>query len=137
MLSRILVLEPDSAIAELFDTFLTDEGYEVTVDRATFPSPSEIERLDPALILMEFFRGVPRSDAGSRFLDELRLHPATSAVQVIVCTGATPLLDALGDYTNHRPLRVLTKPFTLDELKMALDQTSAAAFGGTPCRGNA
>jgi DNA-binding response OmpR family regulator len=57
MSSRILVINDDQSILDLFDLLLKDEGYEVLLSQVDYEDVKDIEQLRPALIILDF--GVP------------------------------------------------------------------------------
>jgi DNA-binding response OmpR family regulator len=54
MSSRILVINDDQSILDLFDLILKGEGYEVILSRVNYEDVKDIEQLRPDLILLDF-----------------------------------------------------------------------------------
>jgi len=52
--SRILVINDDQSILDLFGLLLKAEGYEVILSTRTYEDVSDVEQLRPALIILDF-----------------------------------------------------------------------------------
>lgn len=52
--SRILVINDDQSILDLFSLLLKAEGYEVFLSMITYEDVSDVEQLRPALIILDF-----------------------------------------------------------------------------------
>ena len=122
---RILVLEDEPSIAEVYTELLTEEGYEVIVEGGVLPDIQRIAHLDPALIILDHFQAYRSNSAGLQFLRALRRPSVLVAVPVIVCSGASQELLAAQDYLAAQAIQVIAKPFAitalLDAVTRALD----------------
>jgi CheY-like chemotaxis protein len=57
----------------------------------------------------------------------LRLSPATAAIPIVLCTGAVPEVQALSAHLEDMDIRVVFKPFNIDQLVAVLAEVLAAA----------
>jgi two-component system, OmpR family, response regulator len=110
---HVLVLDDEAAIVEILCEVLEDEGCRVT-GFGTPPAVEEVARLAPDLIILDLIFG--GQNAGLGFLAMLRSSPATAAIPVVVCTALTDpgIASALAQLRPE--VRVLTKPFDIDEV---------------------
>ena len=118
---RIIVIDDAPAIVQLYEELLTDEGYSVVATFAGPPTdPDEVGQHHPDLIIMDWFFG--GEVTGLQTLEMLKAHPPTAAIPIIVCTAAGPtLLEAQG-ILIQRGVRLLHKPFAIDDLLTMIQQ---------------
>lgn len=114
MSSRVLVMNDDQSILELFQLILEPEGYEVLLSKIPFQDVSEIECLHPHLIILDFKFGTHAE--GFLLLQKIRMYPPISAIPVILCTAATREVCEQEDILIQKGVPVIYKPFDLDEL---------------------
>ncbi|MFN2483454.1 MAG: two-component system response regulator [Candidatus Limnocylindria bacterium] len=126
---RILVVNDTQEILELFDDLLSHLGHEVTL--MSF-APNELDRVKqarPELIIIDFILGGREMD-GWQLLQKLKMDRDTERLPVIVCTAAVHEVREQEGYLTSQGVVVLLKPFSLDQLGVALEkafllQTSA------------
>lgn len=127
MTAHILILDDDLSSLEMLQLVLETEGdYRVTIARTLGEDLSEIERLHPNLILLDFKFG--GRELGWDYLQKLRLSRATSMIPIIVCTAALRDAREQEEILLQKGIPVLYKPFDIDELlrlvKQRLDHSS-------------
>lgn len=124
--SRVLVVEPDTAIRTLLVAVIRRIGLRVTAIGTPAETAAESARLNgyAAIILSN---DMPRLD---RFFRELRRHPDRVRPRIILLTTArsTPY-DADADV-------ILAKPFHLDELHSAIVKFCQDGGRPIPASGN-
>jgi CheY-like chemotaxis protein len=101
----VLVVEDDPAASELLRRTLEGEGWKVTVTRNGREALEQMDREEPALILLDLM--MPEMD-GFEFLSEIRSLPRASTVPVIVVT-AKELTSAERAQLNGQVTTVLQK----------------------------
>jgi CheY-like chemotaxis protein len=114
MPNRILVVDDNSEILEMFQSLLEGEGYEVIL--STFPDEkiSDIEKINPDLIILDYiFHG---EKIGWQMLQMLKMHPSTAQIPVIVCTAAKNVVREQEGHLAAQGVQVLYKPFEINEL---------------------
>ena len=80
----VLVVEDDPAASELLRRTLESEGWRVTVARNGREALAQMDREEPAIILLDLM--MPEMD-GFEFLSEIRALPRASTVPVVVVTA--------------------------------------------------
>jgi DNA-binding response OmpR family regulator len=113
MSTRIIVIDDDADILELFSITLQDEGYEVHLREFIFEDPAEAEHLAPNLIIVDLLLGYQQNGWG--FLQRLKSHPPTASIPLILCTAAR-LTSEQESYLQQQGIPIMFKPFELDEL---------------------
>ena len=98
---RILVVDDDRSICQLYRTALTLSGFSVEVAADGFGALLKIDAQKPDLIVLDL--QMPRVD-GLSVLDELRANTDTEEIPVVVVTGADHRRAA------SQATAVLTKP---------------------------
>jgi CheY-like chemotaxis protein len=113
--ARIVVIDDDAVLAELVQTLLVEEGFEVVVCGRWQDAHAVVASHKPDLVLLDLHLG--DAEYGWRILDRLTVDPTTRRIPVILWSGAHESLRA------HAPvllpqhgLFVLPKPFDLETL---------------------
>jgi len=121
---RILVIDDDSALTEVIEEFLLDEGFDVSVCKQGEQGYACVVASQPDLVMLDLRFG--DAECGWRILDQLTLNPATRCLPVIVSSGAVESLraqaPALLAQNGHF---VLPKPFDLDVLLGTVEEALA------------
>jgi CheY-like chemotaxis protein len=119
MNKRIVILEDDEDTLELFSVIMQAEGYELVLREQLFEDLAEVERLAPALIILDLFMGTPH--AGWEFLQHLKAAPATTSIPLILCTAGI-LTSEQERVLQEQAIPVLFKPFEVEELTHLVSQ---------------
>ncbi|MGZ3585315.1 MAG: response regulator [Ktedonobacterales bacterium] len=114
MAKRIMVINDTPEILDLFRELLETEGYEVILYSFAPFELTEIERLQPDLIVLDFIIG--RANAGWQLLQMLKMRRATAAIPVVICSAQTHFVRQIEGYLATHDIRVVAKPFDIDEL---------------------
>jgi CheY-like chemotaxis protein len=117
MSQRILVDDRSPAVLTLFDRVLSREGFEVIVS-ATRMSCLEVEQLNGDLVILGYIQGY--LDHELDIVRQLRGNVSTASLPIIISTTGAALLDELEEITGDDRLKVLSKPFMLEELFSAI-----------------
>jgi len=119
-LARILVVNDIQVILELFRTLLEEEGYEVVLAGFPFQQISDIERINPDLIILDFVFGDQKT--GWQMLQMLKMRRSTATIPVIACTAALDLVREQEGYLVSQDVHVIFKPFDIDQLLTSIKQ---------------
>jgi CheY-like chemotaxis protein len=112
MTPRIVVIDNDQGSRDMFDMFLTDEGWDVSTFVYALLDTATVQAVDPALIILDL--NVVQAGAGWNFLQMLKMDPTTAAIPVLICTtGTTLALDIEGYLASHN-IGIVHKPFDID-----------------------
>jgi two-component system, OmpR family, phosphate regulon response regulator PhoB len=121
---RILAINNDPAVLALFRDLLEEAGYQAStqtyVDRDVF----QIKALKPDLIILDYMWA--NEDASWSLLQMLRMDPATTAVPIVLCTGAVHEVKALEEHLVTMGVTVVLKPFNIDQLVDAIRERLGA-----------
>src|SRR5262245_59743597 len=124
----VLVIDPDQWVLELIRELLEEEGYRVSTHACPPPDRDTIARLQPSLIIIDHFG--PGLTAGWSFVQLLKRHHDTSAIPVVLCTGAHRQVEALESRLEAMDVAVVPKPFDIEQflamVKSALTSPVAA-----------
>ena len=123
MATRILVINDTQEILDLFRILLEGEGYEVVLSGFPFQQMSEIEQINPDLIILDFIFGDQKS--GWQMLQMLKMKRSTASTPVVVCTAALHVVREQEGYLVSQGVHVVYKPFDIDHIlttiKLALE----------------
>ena len=108
----ILIVENERDIADVMRRYLEFEGFVIvcatSVDQARVACMQEL----PGLILLDWH--LPDIE-GDQWAMELRAHPATAGIPIMMMTGGYPSPQLLSQLSAAR-IPLLIKPFSLDKL---------------------
>lgn len=123
MTTRILVINDDQDLLDLYDALLSEEGYDVTTSKLAFEHPAAIELLRPDLVMLDLKFGTQLE--GWKMMQKLRLYRPTSKLPIIVCTAAVREAREQEDHLRSEGIGIVYKPFAIDHLVLAVQQTLA------------
>jgi CheY-like chemotaxis protein len=81
---RILIVEDDAAVREMFTVLLTREGYEVTTASYALPALFRVMQQPPDLILADL--QMPMMN-GLEMIGQFKAHADTQNIPIVVVTG--------------------------------------------------
>jgi two-component system, OmpR family, phosphate regulon response regulator PhoB len=111
-MSRVLVVEDESAIAELISINLRHAGYEVVIAGAADQAQSEIDRVLPDLVLLDWM--LP-GQSGLMLARRWRSEARTRELPIIMLTARAEESDKINGLDAGAD-DYLTKPFSTNEL---------------------
>ena len=128
MATRILVINDTQEILDLFNDLLSGEGYEVVLYSQAIQDMSEIERLKPDLIIVDYIFGGEKN--GWQMVQKLRMRRATAKIPLIICTAAVREVREIEGFLRMKGITLVAKPFDIDDLLEAV-QTSLQTAGAS------
>ena len=111
MNKTILIVEDEEAVRELEKFILEQYGYDVMEARDGLEGLAKAEFRRPDLILLDLM--MP-DVSGGRMFDEMKRHPTTSGIPIVVVTGKPDAHEMFDDEIG--PDNVIMKPFEADTL---------------------
>lgn len=113
-MSRIAVINDDTAFLQLMQELLDSEGYDTDIYRETTAIHATLRQEQPDLVIIDIRMEQPST--GWQVLEMLRLDPVTSKIPVIVCSADVADLRAKEPLLKRGGYASLEKPFDLDDL---------------------
>jgi CheY-like chemotaxis protein len=107
----VLIVEDEEAVRELEKFILEQVGYEVMEARDGLEGLTKAEFKRPDLILLDLM--MP-DVSGGRMFDEMKRHPATAGIPIVVVTGKPDAHQIFDDQIG--PENVIMKPFEAETL---------------------
>lgn len=126
---HILVLSDTEDVLLVIRELLEDEGYEVSVDAYLTGDVESVKRTSPDAILIDCNRMELEESVG--YLREIRSLPHFRDIPIIASTSAVRIIDDYQPQVEELGLRVLRKPFDIDNLA----EIVAESLGGRPPAG--
>jgi two-component system, OmpR family, phosphate regulon response regulator PhoB len=111
-MSRVLVVEDESAIAELISINLRHAGYEVTIATTADQAQSEVDRVLPELVVLDWM--LP-GQSGLALAKRWRSQSRTRELPVIMLTARAEEADKIAGLDAGAD-DYLVKPFSTNEL---------------------
>lgn len=118
-MAAISVINKDLPLATLLGELLRERGQDTVTCCDAQNAYDLLKRETCDLIVLDLDTRKP--DEGWNTLTFLQLHPTLRHVPVIVCSGPTDELLAKKDWLQERAIRVVTKPFDLEDLYREVD----------------
>ncbi len=119
MAKEILIVEDDRRLADLCARALEGEGYDVLQAHDGAAAMDMVERMPPALILLDLL--VPKRD-GRALMAELGRSTATSSIPVIAMSGVFKGKGTERELLDAGAKAFLDKPFDVSELSRLVKQ---------------
>jgi DNA-binding response OmpR family regulator len=123
MPTRILVINDTQEILDLFRILLEGEGYEVVLSGFPFQQISEVEQINPDLIILDVIFSDEK--IGWQMLQMLKMKHSTASIPAIICTAALNAVREQEGYLVSQGVHVVYKPFDIDHIlttiKLALE----------------
>lgn len=112
-MSRILVVEDESAIAELIAINLRHAGFEVTLAATADQAQFELDRVLPDLVVLDWM--LPGGQSGLSLARQWRAAARTKELSIIMLTARAEETDKISGLDAGAD-DYLTKPFSTNEL---------------------
>ena len=126
MSKRILVFDDDSAMREMFEFVLTDEGWEAFCYAYSSFDLAGVQQLAPDLIILDLHSA--QLGRGWSFLQLLKMEETCAKIPVVICTTALNLSLEIEGYLAVRHISVVRKPFDVDALILTIQENLTANF---------
>ena len=114
----IMVFADEAALRDVVYDRLTSEGYTVLTYACAVEGFVEVMRRLPDLIILDYLPG--EEPHGLLLWRQLAAEPSMARIPVILCT-ATGVDDDLAANARRPRVRLLQKPFTVDDLLANVD----------------
>lgn len=125
MAVRIMVINDDQDILDLYRDLLEEEGYEVVTSKLAFEHPIAVETLHPDLIILDLKFGTQFE--GWKMMQKLRMYRPTATLPIIMSTAAVREAREQEDHLRAEGIAILYKPFQLEHFFQAVQQVLAAS----------
>lgn len=130
MTTRILVIEDEPDILELYRLLLETEGYEVHTKDTAYTDLTEVEHIQPHLIILDLMMGLKQE--GWRFFNMVRQASSTASIPLILCTAAEHELKEKIDALKTPYVDIVFKPFDVDDFLQVIQRMLSLAPIETP-----
>jgi CheY-like chemotaxis protein len=123
---HILVINDTQEILDLMQELLEEEGYRVTTSLALLDI-DKVRALTPDIIVQDLlFEGT--QELGWKFLTLVRLDPQLARIPLVLCTAAVRTVNdpEMAEQLDRQGIRVVLKPFTIDDLLTTLNDVRTA-----------
>lgn len=123
--TRILVIDNDEAIRDMFSLMLSDDGYEVFNTKFPDVTLDFVQEVNPDLIILDL--NAAQKGTGWAFLQLLKMEDKTATIPILVCTTSTHLSLDIEGYLAVQHIQTVRKPFALDALILVVQQALVPA----------
>ena len=127
MATRIMVINDDQDILDLYEALLSEEGYDVITSKLAFEHPAAVELLKPNLVMLDLKFGTQLE--GWKMMQKLRLYRPTASLPIIVCTAAVRQAREQEEHLRSEGIGIVYKPFSIEHLLLAVRQVLVVLDG--------
>jgi CheY-like chemotaxis protein len=120
----IVVADDNALINNFLCDLLREEGYEVLCCFSGVEALRVIRRATPDVAILDM--QMETHDAGLQVLEQLRQHPETARVSVIVCSADVPFLQAKKNDITAYGGEIVYKPFEIARLLATIEKVLMA-----------
>jgi CheY-like chemotaxis protein len=117
-MKRVVIVEDEAPLREMWLETLRDKGYEVVATESADEAYASLDRLNADLIVLDLLMP-PMQMSGLELLARLHEHPRWREIPVIITSGIAQALDR-ETATRLGARHILTKPLRSDELLAAI-----------------
>jgi CheY-like chemotaxis protein len=117
--TTIAVVDDDQSLLDLMSELLRERNWTMIALRDGYHAGEVVRSSAPDAILLDI--RLDSEISGWDVLDELLAEPATRSIPVIIWSADAKTLDARRERLRQAGVRVLAKPFEIDELFRLLD----------------
>jgi DNA-binding response OmpR family regulator len=121
---HVLAINNDPDVLSLFRELLEEEGFRVSTHSYIDRDLEEIKLIAPELIVLDYMWA--SEDASWSLLQMLRMDPQTTVIPIVLCTGAAREVGALEGHLSGMGVKVILKPFNIDQLVDAIRESLGA-----------
>jgi CheY-like chemotaxis protein len=120
---HILVVNDTEEIIELFRAVIEEMGHRVSATSFAPEDLHEVKKADPDLVILDLvFEG---ERTGWQLAQKLRMTRDTEHIPIIICTAATEDVREQEGWLVANAIKVVLKPFTIDDLELAVNKALA------------
>lgn len=120
---HVMVVNDTQEILELFRDILEGMGHEVTVTSYAPDELTEIIDARPDLVILDLIMGGEK--LGWQLAQKMRMSRDTESIPIIICTAATEDVREQEGWLTAQAIKVVLKPFTVDQLEAAVTKALA------------
>jgi CheY-like chemotaxis protein len=120
----IVVVDDNPQINSFLSDLLCEEGYQVLCCFSGEAALRIIQRVTPEVAILDM--QMETRDAGLKVLEQLRQHPETARVSVIICSADAPFLEAKKKDITACGGEIVYKPFEIPHLLATIEQVLMA-----------
>jgi two-component system, OmpR family, response regulator VicR len=123
---HVLVVNDTQEILDLLQDLLEGEGYRVTQSLSLL-NIDKIKAMAPDIIAQDIMFEHSQ-DQGWKMLHLMRLDPELARIPIVLCTAAVSVVrdPAMAEQLDRLGVRVVLKPFHIDELVQVLSEVRVA-----------
>ena len=127
MLPCVLVIDEFPPTLELYHELLESDSYELELSNYEFEDLTMIERLQPALILLDFQVDQQNRNRGWQLFDKLKMSRSLSSLPIIICTPSMLDIREQEHYLQDQGILIFYKPFNQEKLVQKVQQLLASS----------
>ena len=129
-MARITVIDDSSDFLELMRELVDELGHDMTGMLAVTSTIHEVVDTEPELLVVDLvLANTPQEVSGWELMLMARGHRALRSVPIILCTADVwGVKQRASELKQFAAVRVITKPFELDEMSQLIEDLLAADY---------
>jgi CheY-like chemotaxis protein len=119
---HVLVVNDTEEIIELFREIIEGMGHHMSALSFAPDDLGDVTKAEPDLVILDLIFNTSTEGQGWQLLQKLRMTKDTEDLPVILCSAATDQVREQEGWLTARGVKVVLKPFTVDDLEAAIDK---------------
>jgi DNA-binding NtrC family response regulator len=119
-MTRVVAVDGDDAVLELFGLLLSGEGYEAVLCRRSAEAYQCVRDASADVVILDL--DLDWKHSGLAILAALKADAALRTTPVIVCSTDAQTLRRHADFLQRHGCAVLLKPFAIDDVLVLIQQ---------------
>jgi CheY-like chemotaxis protein len=120
---HILVVNDAEEIVELFRDIIQEMGHRVSATTFAPEDLAEVKKAKPDLVILDLV--IDGEKLGWQLAQKMRMSRETEAIPIVICTAATEDVREQEGWLVANAIKVVPKPFTIDDLELAINNALA------------
>lgn len=117
---HVLVVNDTEEIVELFRDILEGMGHRCTAITYAPDDLAEVAKAEPDLVILDLLIGGEK--LGWQLAQKMRMSRETERTPIVICTAATEDVREQEGWLTANAIKLVLKPFTVDDLERAVDK---------------
>ena len=118
-----MVVNDTEEIIELFRDIIEAMGHRASATTYAPEDLNEVKQVKPDLVILDLI--IDGEKVGWQLAQKLRMSRETQHIPIVICTAATDAVREQEGWLAANAMKVVLKPFTVDDIELAITKALA------------